>query len=163
MLLVLSPRRNLLHIIIRIRNSAFQKHVSFCFNRIKRFCRVQKTFGKTSSARVLAYEQLDMKKTNCGSTTREVFLFNHCRELSFLSQVYSVPFTLPWESGTSLISLDTFPRRRHFVIMDFFSRKTWKQVPKLGTLSVQEIDLHKFCPLFLSRVRLSQYLGRAGG
>ena len=72
-----------------------------------------------------------MKKTNCGSTTREVFLFNHCRELSFLSQVYSVPFTLPWESGTSLISLDTFPRRRHFVIMDFFSRKHGNRVRNL--------------------------------
>ena len=102
-----------------------------------------------------------MKKTNCRSTTREVFLFNHCRELSFLSQVYSVPFTLPWESSTALISLDTFPRRHHFVIMDFFRGKTWKQGPKLGTLSVQEIDLHKFRPLVLSRL-LSEPISWAG-
>ena len=99
---------------------------------------------------------MDIKKTNYGSTTLEVFLFNHRRKLSFLWQVYSsLSATLPWKSNTSLISLDTFPRRAHFVIMDFLRNRTGKQFyMKLGTLAVKGIDLHKFSFPNSSPVRL---------
>ena len=105
---------------------------------------------------VLAWEFLDIKKTNYGSTTLEVFLFNHRRKLSFLWQVYSsLSATLPWKSNTSLISLDTFPRRAHFVIMDFLRNRPGKQFyMKLGTLAVKGIDLHKFSFPNSSPVRL---------
>ena len=74
---------------------------------------------------VSASQDSETKKTNYGSTTLEVFLFNHRRKLSFLWQV-SVFSTLPRKSNTSLILLDTFPKGAHFLIMELLRTRTEK-------------------------------------
>ena len=98
------------------------------------------------------------------SITAENFLFFGKSTVLFLL----LPYSAVEIKHITHFPRDTFPRRAHFVIMEFLRNRTGKPVYlKLGTLMLKGIDLHKLSSPNSSAVRLgwvcSNILGAAGG
>ena len=115
----------------------------------------------TYKMETLAWKYLDIKKTNYGSTTLEVFLFNHRQKLSLLWQVHrssvpSINYSAVEIRNITHFPRDTFPRRAHFVIMDSLRNRKTRFIRKLEHWCWKGSICINFCT---SRLSLQKYLG----